>query len=317
MLLLACLAQACGQAPAQEQPSWPATEYGVFVGTGLDAKSKTGLGYGIEKKGFGPLVERVEKALDASPRQPDFLLLHCFGAWVQDSRGTRQMELNGWEVLRDGGYGLEPHPVAVETLGLWGDLLEQREMTGVLYLGSPYNPTSREYYKNDPEKWRRMVDWTLNLAKESGFQLVAFDAIVRHGKGKGPDEPMRLYLLQQAQRTGLRVVVEAWPHKMHESIFAGAPVWLTYKAFGTQHPRVTFFKWGQAPAEGHTGLVVYGYWNQKKKPFDASTARKIADAGCLPAVDWNRWTDIAGQLPAKPTGRSALAPMESGAPGGL
>ena len=209
------------------------------------------------------------------------------------------MELHGWEVMRDGGYGLAPYPIAVDTPPLWGEFLAQHQMRGVLYLGSPYNPASRNYFLARPKQWREMVDWTLDLAKRSGFDLVAIDALVRHGEGYGVDEPMRLYLLEQAEERGLRVVVEAWPHKKHESIFAGKPAWLTYDAFLTQHPKVAPHRWGQAPAESHLGLVVYGHWASRKQSFDAKIAREIFDVGCLPVIDWDKWEQFADQLPAK------------------
>lgn len=282
-------------APAQQL--WPASEYGIHVGTGFDEISETGVGYGIEKVGHGSLVEKVENAIDQSSRKPDFLMLHCFGAWIEDSQGNQQMELNGWEVMRDGGYGLDPHPVAVETLPLWGEMLDRQEIPGVLYLGSPYNPASTEYFEARPEAWRQMADWTLRLAKESGFDYVAIDAIVRYGEGKGPDEPMRLFLLEQAERHGLQVVVEAWPHETHEPIFDGAPAWMTYRAFLSQHPLATSHRWGQASADDHTGLVVYSHLDEQLMPFDASVARQIVEADSLPVLDWDLWPKYAGDLP--------------------
>ena len=301
LLCLSPVASAQEGSASEEPAKWPAAQYGIFVGTGYDAHTETGVGYGIETNGHANLVKNVEKKILESGRKPDFLFLHCLGVYL-----NKNMELIGWEVARDGGHGLEAHPPIVNTLHLWGEMLDRHGMTGVLYVGGVANPMTEKYRQEDPQKWRAMVDWTLGLTIGAGFDWICSDASSRYQvKGKnakfGPDHPGLAYFTQQAQARGLGVMVEAWPHKDLEPLYAGLPVVMLYRgAFLPQHPEVSVHKWGQAPAATHAGVVLFDSRDTDK--LDDKSIGRVLSSGSVAAISWDEWSDFAPKMPARVPG---------------
>lgn len=300
-ILLLTVVAVASTASADDAPVWPVAEYGIFVGTGYDPNSETGLGYGIETEGHGKLVALVEKVVEGAPRKPDFVFLHCLGVYID-----KQMELVGWQVARDGGHGLEPHPQIVNTLHLWGEMCDRQGMTAVLYVGGVVNPLTEKYREEEPEKFRAMVDWTLGLTIGSGFDWICADASSKYqpegpNSKFGPDHEGLAYFTQQARWRGLGVMVEAWPHRDLEPLYAGLPAVMLYNsAFLKQHPLITPHQWGQAPAESHAGVVLFD--SRDVKHLTAEEARRVIETGSVIAINWEQWPDYAGSFPPRTPG---------------
>ena len=292
VLLLVAALLAPRSSSGEDATAWPETMYGVHVGTGIDKKNETGLAWGLETNGHAGLIERVDQQIEQAGRAPDFLLLHFPGAFIE-----WRIEMIGLHVLREGGYGLSPHPVAVETLPLWNDFLLRHKIPGVLYLGSLFQPATEALWKEDQTNCELVIGETLQLAKASGFRWVACDEIVRQDRPL--HDPIRKYFLNAARSRGIGIVVEAWPHKSQESLFGSSPAWMTHSAFLTQHPAVSPHRWGQANHESRRGLVVYDAWASRKEPFSPELANRIVEAHCWPAIDFDQWGEIAGSFPEK------------------